>query len=403
MKIAILHPYPVHGGAVGGTTRVNALVRYLAPRHEVSVFAHGSGCEESDAAAVADLASIGVEQRLVGRPRGSALARLGWVLGRHPYFVGYNRSPELEGAIARLSTTRGVDVIHLEFGYLAPLLSGIAGGPCRVLAEQETMSMVVERLRRVPVWRRTPYESFLATQGRKVRRFEARVLPTFDRLFGITPEEQRAMSEISGREVGLLPHVVSTRLFDPGGAASRQPNVLFVGNYRHRPNLHGLLWFVDAIWPGVAEGAPEAVFEVVGPGIDDRLKRRLEGGRIRVCGRVEDLAARYRGAAVLVNPILSGGGMRGKVLEAFACGLPVVSTRMGMEGIAARAGREVLIADEPGDFARQVLRYLASAELRSAHGAAARRLVESTYDTRVVFARLEEVYRECLAGHREQA
>jgi glycosyltransferase involved in cell wall biosynthesis len=402
VKIAVLHPYPVHAGAVGGTTRVNALVRFLAPRHEVSVFAHSSGCEATDVEAVAELAAIGVEQTLCPRPSASIADRLGWVLGADPYFVGFNRNPELEAALARRSRSPGIDVIHLEFGYLAPLLGGIVGRPRRILAEQETMSLVVKRLGRVPIWRRTPYESFLATQSRKVRSFEARALPTFDRLFAITPEERRAMSAIAGREVEVLPHVVSTRRFRPGAAEKASRTVLFVGNYRHRPNLHGLLWFVDEIWPAVAEAVPDALLEVVGPGLGDRSRRRLERGRIRVAGRVEDLAFRYRAAAVFVNPILSGGGMRGKVLEAFSCGLPVVSTRMGMEGIAAEDGVEALVADDARDFARQVQRYLVDPELRRSHGMAARRLVESTYDTRVVFARLEEGYRECVNGHREQ-
>lgn len=400
MKIAVVHPYPVYSGAVGGVTRVNSLVRFLAPRHDVTVFAHTSGCPDTDAEAIADLESVGVEQRLFGIERPGLRDRLSWVVSDLPYFVGYNRNPGLEAALAELDRRAGLDVVHVELAYLAPLLGGLGDGPVRFLAEQETMSIVVERLQRVPFWRRTPYETFLATQKGKVRRFEARALAGYSRLYAITPEEAAAMRQISGREVGILPHVVNTRDFTMGDFDSRDPTVLFVGNYGHRPNLHGLLWFVGEVWPSVASSHPEAVFEVVGPGLDEGTRRRLAVAGIRVMGRVEDLAARYQSASVFVNPILSGGGMRGKVLESFSCGLPVVSTRMGMEGVEADDEIHYLEADETAAFARQIRRYLDTPSMRGSHGEAARLLVESYYDVGGVFARLEEDYLRCVRAPR---
>ena len=403
MKIAVLHPYPVHRGAVGGVTRVNSLVRFLAPRHDVKVFAHSTGCARTDAEAISDLAAIGVEQRLFEPERSGIARRLSWAAGRMPYYVAYNRNPELEAALAALDRRDGLDVLHVEFAYLAPLLSGLSARPVRILAEQETMSRAIARLQRVPLWRRTLYETFLVTQGAKVRRFEAAALSTFARLFAITPEEAEAMEEISGRNVGILPHVVCTRRFTVDYREVAEPTVLFVGNYTHRPNLHGLLWFVDEVWPTIETSQPEAVFEVVGPGLQGSQRRLLQSVGIRVTGRVDDLITRYQSAAVFVNPILSGGGMRGKVLESFACGLPVVSTRMGMEGIAAQTGKQYLEADDPKSFARQVTRYLRDPQLRKAHGAEARQLTESTYDAQVVFSRLEGNYRECVREHRHHA
>jgi len=400
MKIAVLHPYPVYSGAVGGVTRVNSLVRFLAPRHDVTVFAHSSGCQDTDAEAIRDLGTIGVEQLVFDPGRPGIGRRLTWAVGKVPYFVAYNRNPKLAAALETLNRKDDLDVVHVELAYMAPLLNQLGARAVRILAEQETMSMVVDRLRRVPLWRRTPYENFLVTQRSKVRRFETEALSCFDRLYGITAEEAEAMAEISGRTVGILPHVVSTSSFVAGEFGKRRPKVLFVGNYGHRPNLHGLLWFVEEVWPMVSKSNPEAVFEVVGPCLDEGHRRRLESTGILVAGRVDDLAARYQSASVFVNPILSGGGMRGKVLESFSCGLPVVSTRMGMEGIAARNEVQYLEADDPKTFARQIRRYFGDNEMREAHGRAARCLVESTYDDRGVFAHLEEEYRACIRENR---
>ncbi|MCP4656193.1 MAG: glycosyltransferase [bacterium] len=400
MNIAIVHPYPVSHRGVGGVTRLYALVRHLAPRHRLTVLAHASADPEADAAAVRELAELGVDQQLFPRPRPGLAMRLRWLLDSAPYFVGRNRNPGLEAALCRLEREQGLDVVHLEFGYLAPLVSGLGPGTVRILAEQETMSLAIDRLRGVGLRQRTPYEHYLRTQGRKARRFEAAVLPAFHRLFAITPAEAERMAAAAGRPIGIVPHIVCTRTFTAPARAPEEPVVLFVGNYGHRPNLHALGWFVERVWPGVAPQVPGVRLEVVGPGLDAENRRRLEGPGIRLLGRVDDLVGRYRSATVFINPILSGGGMRGKVLEAFACARPVVSTRLGMEGIAARPETHYLAADDPASFSHAVVRYLREPSLCRDHGWAARTLTAQRYDTAVVFARLEAEYQAAVAEHR---
>jgi len=162
-----------------------------------------------------------------------------------------------------------------------------------------------------------------------------------------------------------------------------------VGSYTHHPNVEAAVWLVDCVMPRVWEKAPEARLRLVGPGLAAGAKRRLCAPRVALPGRVEDLASEYREAAVFASPIRSGGGMRGKVLEAMACGRPVVSTRLGLEGIEARPGRHALLADSAESFAAAILALLEDPSRRRALGRAARELVEARYDARVVFERYE--------------
>ncbi len=397
MKVALVHAYPVHARAVGGTTRLDALARYLAPRHRLWVFAHGSGDAAADARAVADLAAIGVTQRLFDRPRAGLFRRLRRAAGPRPYYVGYNENPLLARALADLDRAESLDVVHLELGYLAPLLSELSPRPLRVLAEQETMSLAIERLRSLPMRERTLYEWYVGRTAATVRRFESGTLPSFDLLFGISPSEAARLSEVVRRPVPVLPHVASTAAFRPPERESGGRGVLFVGNFGHRPNLHALSWLLGGVWPLVAREAPGARLEVVGPRLPEAERARLSGLGAVPHGRVEDLAAAYGAAAVVVNPVRTGGGMRGKVLEAFACARAVVSTSLGMEGIDAVPETHFSLADNPGQFAAAIVRYLESPGLRAAHGAAARRLAEERYDPAVVFARLEAEWRRALS------
>ncbi len=404
----MVHPYPVYSRAVGGVTRVMALVRHFAQRHRLTVLAHSSGDAKVDGEAVADLARLGVEQKLFALPRPAPLRQLVWVAGPTPYYVRRNRNPALEAELARLAA-EGLDLVHVERSYFAPMLTGLSPRPLLALAEQETMSLAVDRLRRLPWLAKTGYERYLGAERRRVRRFEAAALPAYDLLYAITPQEAERMSALARRAVAVLPHIVCPRTFCGQEAEQRVAgaeflagssnggSLLFVGNYAHRPNLHALTWFVERVWPRVVRQLPAARFDVVGPGLAAEPRRALQGEGVRFLGRVEDLVGKYRESAVVVNPIHSGGGMRGKVLEAFACQRAVVSTPMGMEGIAAGDGEHYLAAGSVEEFAAAVVRYLKDAGLRRAHGAAARRLVERLYTSEAVFSRLEAEYEAAVA------
>lgn len=400
MRIAIVHPYPVWSRAVGGTTRVHALVRHLAPRHELYVFAHGHGAVDEETEAIRELAGLGVVQRIFPRPPSSWLTKARWAAGRAPYFVSHNRNPALEAALATLDRERPIDVGHLELIALAPLLESLGPGAARVLAEQELMSITIDRLRGVSWRHKSMYQHFIIRQLGRIRAFERDALRRFDRLFGISEIEAGRMAELSGRKVEVLPHVVDTELFHPGSPTAGTDSVLFVGNYAHHPNVEAVFWLMERVWPMLRTGHPEARIRLIGPGLDAAQVRALAALGAEVVGRVDDLVRAYRSATVFANPILSGGGMRGKVLEAMACGVPVVSTGIGLEGVAARPGVHCDLADDAQPFAVALLRLLGDAVLRRARAERARALVVAHYDARLVMERLEMALEEARAAHR---
>lgn len=399
MKIAVVHPYPVHSRAVGGTTRVNALVRHLAARHRVFVLTHAGEREETEHAA-RESAEIGVVQRAFARPTAGWLAKARRAVGRTPYFVAHNRSPELEAALGALDREHGLDVVHVELATLEPLLRAVGAACARTLAEQELMSLAIARLRAVDFRHKSAYQHYIGLELARVRRFEAAALLRFDRLFAITREEAARMTEASGRLVDVLPHVVDTAVFRPAREPARAPAVLFVGNYGHHPNVEAVFWLMERIWPRVRAAVPEATVALVGPGLDAARAGALRALGADVTGRVEDLVARYGSAAVFANPVLSGGGMRGKVLEAFACGVPVVSTSVGLEGASGEDDVHWRRADTPEAFAGALIALLRDEAARRVQAEHARRLVEERYDVRVVMARLEHAFADASAARR---
>jgi glycosyltransferase involved in cell wall biosynthesis len=207
----------------------------------------------------------------------------------------------------------------------------------------------------------------------------------------------------------LYPGVPFRVLRYPGGidfvglAREEVPNrVLFLGAMNRPSNREAILYFFREAWPSVRKLVPEAVLTVAGGGMPDALKRELAAdSTVSIAGFVDRVEDAYKSAAVFVAPILAGGGIIVKILDAMAAGVPVVTTTFGNEGIRARPGEEILIADRPEDFASSVIGLLRNAELRNAIGSAGKRHVEKNFSADALEAMIEETYRDLSKGSNE--
>ena len=177
----------------------------------------------------------------------------------------------------------------------------------------------------------------------------------------------------------------------------RDPNaadeVLFVGNYLHPPNAEGALWLARQVWPLVRRQRPAARLTLAGRGPTATIQA-LAADDIRVPGTVADLHDLYRASSVVVAPIFWGSGVRIKIIEALACGLPLVATPLAAEGIDLMHETSALFAAEPATFAAAIIRLLDDAALRQRLGDAGRTIIERDYDWRNIGARLAQVYAE---------
>ncbi|HEX9439699.1 MAG TPA: glycosyltransferase family 4 protein [Roseiflexaceae bacterium] len=175
--------------------------------------------------------------------------------------------------------------------------------------------------------------------------------------------------------------------FDPRAA----DEALFVGNYLHPPNVEGALWLAREVWPLVRRAHPGARLTLAGRAPPPAIQA-LAAPDIRVPGDQADLRPLYARASLVVAPIFWGSGVRIKLLEALACGLPVVTTALAAEGIDLAQERSALFAERPQDFGAAIARLLGDPALRARLGAAGRTIVERDYDANRVGARLVALY-----------
>jgi glycosyltransferase involved in cell wall biosynthesis len=210
------------------------------------------------------------------------------------------------------------------------------------------------------------------------RALEEKWLPRFTYLLAASQDDARRLREIApGSRVLVYPNSIP---WTPAPARQTEDDaVVFSGNLEYHPNISAVRYFRKRIWPALRERWPGLVWRLVGR--NPEAVAGIAGGddRIELTGPVDDAVRELARAKVAIVPLLAGSGTRIKILEAWAAGVPVVSTPLGAEGLPARHGEHLLVADDPGVFQEAVSSLLGSRELRDRIGRAGRYLFECEF------------------------
>ncbi len=216
----------------------------------------------------------------------------------------------------------------------------------------------------------------------KCQRYERDLYAQFDAVSMVSEQDQKAVQAIFPEYTGrleVIPNGVDLETRQMGLAEPQADRMVFNGSLTYAANLEAVRWFVAETLPLIRAARPEARLVVTGrtEGVD--LAGVADQPGVELSGYLEDVRPAVAGSWLAVAPLLSGGGTRLKILEAMALGTPVAATPKGAEGLAARPGEEILIADKPGALAALCVRLLESPALRQAMAEKGRRLVEGRY------------------------
>jgi GT2 family glycosyltransferase len=390
LSVLFVSPYPIEPPLHGGAVFMNQTVRRLstlAGVHLVCLLDEAADLETNR-----ELETVCASAEFIVRWSPSTLG----VGGLRPHAAEAFYNDEFGWKLHRTMLLRDVDVVQLDYTQLASYWAEFRQ-IATFLFEHDIYFQSVRRamggVRDSKQWIEHAYEYLRAL------RFERRVLERFDGVQVCTAESRRFLESYvwngaairEGLRAGI--DVERYRYVEEG----REPDsLLFVGNFRHPPNTQALDFFVEEILPLVRRERPEAHLTVIGAHAPPRLASRLERPGVTFLGPVDDIREPLSRHAVFVCPILSGSGVRVKLLEAFAAGIPAVSTRLGAEGLIEHGAGFLTVADGPEAFARGVVELLANPRKARELAAGARREVEQHWDMRVLTERLEQHYRETL-------
>ena len=388
-------PYPLD---TGGRIKTFHTLQALAREHEVHCHAFARTPVQRDAALPAlQAVCASVELHVVPRGLHRELGFLARSLATGlPFTVRRHFDPGACARIAAVCRERRIDAVYCD--HLSMFEYAIRTGRPIVHDAHNVEYRIVERYARVlgldP--RRVIYER----EWRRLRDYEAAMYRRSALVFAVSEIDARDIDTLAGGEAPIVavPIPVDVSGVTPIGELTGDPHVLFLGTLDWPPNGDAVNFFLQDVWPHVRREVPAARFTVVGRG-ETALQRRWAGAPgVAFTGWVPDIEPWIRQSRLMVVPIRSGSGMRVKILDAFARGLPVVATSVGVEGIAAIPGTHLEVADDAGAFAHATVALLRDATRARACADAARALALARYDTPAVGAQQNAAIRRHLAG-----
>ncbi len=313
---------------------------------------------------------------------------------RAPQLVTRFYSPRFEATLRSVLREREFDVVQVESPFLLPYV--------RAIRESSRAAVVLRSLNvEHRIWERlaehqsNPLRRLaLHAVARSLRRYEVAQLDVCDAVVPITEMDARDFRELGGRRpMYVLPGGVDVGASAVNRSQERSDAAGFLGSLDYRPNQEAALWLAEELRPRLAA---HATLHLAGSRAPQWLQARLAVPGVVFHGEVADAQAFMREMRVMLAPILSGGGMRIKILEAMAAGKAVVSTAIGAEGIDIANGENIVIADDPAAFAGAVESLLADVPKAHAMGEAARMLVATRYSTEALARGLLAFYEELL-------
>jgi polysaccharide biosynthesis protein PslH len=382
-------PYPPDSGPKVKTWNV---LKYLAARHDVTLISFVRGDQSKD---VEHLKHYCQQVFTVPMDRGplvDGLAMARSILGRQPWMMLRDERRAMVHLLSHLADAGSFDVVHADQLNMAQYALRVKGKR-RVLDAHNALWLLYRRL--AATMAPNPRRWLLERDWRLLKTYEGRMVRTFDSVLAVSEEDRAALLEAAGeqREIAVIPIAVDTDEVQPVVRVAGGNHILHMGTMYWPANIDGVRWFIREILPLIRRERPDVVLDIVGarPPTDLLVLSGSDSG-VKVTDYVEDPTPYLEQAGVFIVPLRAGGGMRVKILNAMAQGLPIVSTTLGAEGLAVRHEEELLLADTPRDFAKAVLRLLQDQTLAARLGSGGRQLVEQQYDYRVACQPLEALY-----------
>jgi polysaccharide biosynthesis protein PslH len=369
-RLLFLLPTPAEPADAGAKIRNRGFIELLRESHEVDTLALDS---------------------VVSQPRRSAARRARDLVGsRLPDMALRLWSPEFMARVARSAGTNAYDAVQAEGIEMGRYLS--VAPPERRIYDAHNAEFLLQR--RLSESDRASFAErvYSRIQWRRLERFEQRVVQTSRMTLATSDHDGNQLRALAGPcvDIRVVPNAIDAHAYPfQSRPAGEVPNLLFIGKLDFRPNADAVRWFLDHVMSAM----PNTRLFVVGAAPPKWLVQAGQrSDRVAVTGYVADDRPYVARASALVMPLRSGGGSRLKALIAMASGVPIVSTRVGMEGLEAEPGVHFLCADTASEWLTCLRRLRAEPGLAQSLAQQGRALVERCYDWSAMRARVREAY-----------
>lgn len=376
---------------VGGRIRSYNILKELARAHEVTVFTYYAEQPDDPHPQLKPLFHhIEYYPLKIPATKGFSEVKL---YARHcmsalPYSVAKYSQPQVARNLRKLIERNQYDVLVCDFVVAGGVVPWKAECP-KVLFTHNVEALIWKRhyqVARNPLWKAICWREY-----RKMERLERAYLNRADLVLAVSEFDRNYFSKlISPAKIEVVPTGVDVDYFQPAQGAELPNRLVFSGSMDWMANEDGIIFFIDEILPRIRAEVPDVELEIVGRGPSPKLLTlAAKTSGASVTGRVEDIRPYVHRGAVYIVPLRIGSGTRLKIFEAMAMGKAIVSTSIGAEGLPIEHEKDIILADDPQEFAQRVIALLKDPSARSALGKAARERVERSYSWSAIVVKFE--------------
>ena len=313
------------------------------------------------------------------------------------YHVERFISDDFKARLIEVLDKEQFDIVQLEMLYMAPYVDVIRA---------HSKAMIVLRAHNVEhkIWERIAKETqsplkrwYINHLAKTLKEYELNALETVDGIAAITRKDAAFFRKYSSKPVIDIPFGVYPEEFTPKYEIEGKPKFYHIGSMNWMPNEEGIRWFINEVLPKTVEKVYDFVYHLAGRNMPEWLTT-MKDPHIDVVGEVPDAKAFVSNNDVAIVPLLSGSGIRIKIIESMAMGKTVITTRVGAEGILYDEDVNIIIAENKAKMVEAIRSINENPQIAVKIGQAARRLVEETYDNRKIIARLLMFYEQIKPG-----
>ncbi len=394
LRILVVSAYLPHLGYHGGAGRVFQLMRQVSRKHDITLLTFVESDKEREQ--FSQVTPYCQRMEHVYRRAYSPVSSF-------PYepFEEFN-CLDLRLKMEEILAEEDFDVVHFEWAQMAQYADLVPAETKRLLTEIEVN--YAAHFTRIKVERRTAVKlkKFYDTLQTLYRELE--LCRRVDHVICVTDLDRDYLRGfLPGKQLEVVNTGVDTAYFSCGGSEIEPNSLVFVGAFRHDPNLDAMAYFCEEILPRVLKSQPDAHLYIVGSSPPSSIQDLADHPQITVTGFVPDIRDYYRKAQVVVVPLRIGVGIRGKILEAWSVGKAVVATSLACQGIRAVHGKNVLVADQAADFSDWTTALLRQPDFAAELGRAGRKTVEELYDWEAIGEQMSHLYESIAPGRSQVA
>lgn len=385
-------PYPPKDG--GAIATLNLTKGYAQWGHKVTMLAmntkkHYCNLEEipQDVKSIVDIIGVDINTKISFQ---DALFNL--LFSRLPYIAQRFLSKEYEQKLISILTKEKYDIVQLEGLYMGLYIP---------IIRKYSNAKIVLRAHNIEheIWKRTAAQEenkvkkkYITILANRIKKLKLKLLNSYDMLVPITPRDGEIFKILGNtKPMHIAPAGIDLNHLIPCRENIEYPSIFHIGALDWSPNQEGLLWFFEKVWPTIKEKHPDIKFYLAGRNAPESFVKKVPENVIYI-GEVKDAYEFMNSKAIMIVPLLSGSGMRIKIIEGMALGKTIVSTSVGTEGINSTKNHNILIADKTEDFINSIEKAISKHDFFEKIGKNAVTFVNENFNNKTITKSLLDFY-----------